>query len=173
MSIPRSDFALVLDKTVIGNNIRLFAVGGCNTESYILDSIEKFDAQTQKWAIVKNFGSQLNMPGLKAHQAISLPDGIIVMGGYDGSEYLSRVWKFKPDTLEIVELPCLNVARASFRAELSENCQYIYAIGGINDKQGPLSSVERFDVVTQAWSIISPMNHARYNHASHCCLTKM
>jgi len=50
---------------------------------------------------------------------------------------------------------------------------YIYAIGGINDIDGPLSSVERFDLVTNEWSILSPMNKARYNHASITRLTKM
>lgn len=67
----------------------------------------------------------------------------------------------------------MNVARANFTAEVSNNCQYIYVIGGLNDQDGALSSVERFDLVTHEWSILNPMNEARYNHASNTRLTKM
>jgi len=55
--------------------------------------------------------------------------------------------KFDPSTLSFTELPPMNVPRAYFKAVLSHNCQFIFAIGGINDN-GLLSSVERFDLLS-------------------------
>ena len=67
----------------------------------------------------------------------------------------------------------MNVARANFTLELSHNCQYIYAIGGFNYESGPLNCVERLDLVTFEWSMMTPMCVARYNHASSISLSKM
>jgi hypothetical protein len=41
----------------------------------------------------------------------------------------------------------MNIARASFTAELSSDCSTIYVIGGYNKRDGPLKSVEKFDIV--------------------------
>lgn len=81
------------------------------------------------------------------------------------------VLKLDPSTFELSLLPSLHQERASFRAVLTQNCQYILAIGGINS-HGPLSSVERFDTLTQTWTVLSSMNEPRYGHASFCCFTK-
>ena len=67
----------------------------------------------------------------------------------------------------------MNVARANFTAQLSHNCMYIYVIGGFNQDDGPLNSVEKLDLVSLEWSILNPMSHARYNHASSLRLSKM
>ena len=55
------------------------------------------------------------------------------MGGYDGLKYSNCVWKFDTVALTMTALPPMHVARASFKAVLSHNCHYIYAIGGFND----------------------------------------
>jgi hypothetical protein len=34
--------------------------------------------------------------GLRALSAVSLPDGIYVLGGYNGTEYLDQVSRFDP-----------------------------------------------------------------------------
>ena len=172
LEVARQEFTLVADKAALSNR-NLYAIGGFNSEKGILDSIEKYDAQSKKWRIVKHMAKELEIQGLKAHQTIALPDCILIMGGYDGTKYSNSVWKFDTVTLSISSLPPMHIARASFKAVLSHNCHYIYAIGGFNDDSGPMSSVERFDLVSSTWSILSPMNVARYNHACHSCLTKL
>lgn len=95
------------------------------------------------------------------------------MGGFDGEKITDKVWKFDPHTFKLEEMPSMNQARANFTLELSHNCQFIYAIGGFNYECGPLNSVERLDLVTFEWSMVTPMSLARYNHASSISLSKM
>ena len=40
----------------------------------------------------------------------------------------------------------------------------LYAVGG-QDDYNVLSSVERYDPVTNAWEVVAPMAEARYKHA--------
>jgi N-acetylneuraminic acid mutarotase len=51
-----------------------------------LDTIEAFDFQKQAWEIV----GKMEEPK-RALNAVALPDGIYVMGGYNGKEYLNTV----------------------------------------------------------------------------------
>lgn len=97
MNQARSEFALVLDKTriFVNNDFNLFAIGGCNQEG-ILDSIEKYQHITKQWNVVYRFGQELGTTGLKAHQAVSLPDCILIVGGFDGEKITEKVWKFDP-----------------------------------------------------------------------------
>ena len=37
----------------------------------------------------------------------------------------------------------------------------LYAVGGYNDDEGRLSSVERYDPATNAWEAVAPMATAR------------
>ena len=39
----------------------------------------------------------------------------------------------------------------------------LYAVGGLNDEDGFLSSVERYDLATNAWEAVAPMVTARLN----------
>ena len=41
----------------------------------------------------------------------------------------------------------------------------LYAVGGFNDDDGYLSSVERYDPALNAWEAVAPMATARYAHA--------
>ena len=41
----------------------------------------------------------------------------------------------------------------------------LYAVGGYNDDDGFLSSVERYDPATNAWEAVTPMATARCHHA--------
>jgi hypothetical protein len=47
-----------------------------------------YDSSILKWRIVKRLGK-----GLKAHQALALPDGIYILGGFDGQYYLNTLFK--------------------------------------------------------------------------------
>ena len=41
----------------------------------------------------------------------------------------------------------------------------LYAVGGWNDDDGFLSSVERYDPATNAWEAVAPMAEAREHHS--------
>jgi hypothetical protein len=49
----------------------------------------------------------------------------------------------------------MNVSRCTLSAVASNDCQYIYAIGGFNG--GALDLVERYNTVTDEWEIIAGM----------------
>ena len=51
-----------------------------------LDTIEAFDFSKQAWEIVGKMTE-----GVRALNAVALPDGIYVLGGYNGQEYLNTV----------------------------------------------------------------------------------
>ena len=40
----------------------------------------------------------------------------------------------------------------------------LYAVGGLNDDDGYLSSVERYDPATNAWEAAAPLTTARLDH---------
>ena len=165
----REDFALVHVKSSQANDFSLFAIGGYNVSRGALNSIEKYDSKTGKWT-KRKFELAEGSKGLCAHQAVTLPDGIYIMGGFDGDTYYNNLWRLDPSTFSIKQLPPMNVKRAHFSAVVSQNGAFIYAIGGYNAQDGALKSVERFDVVSQRWVVLSPMQRKRQMHASHLCL---
>lgn len=48
--------------------------------------VEAFDFEKQRWEVVSDMSE-----GKRALTAVALPDGIYVLGGYNGKEYLSEV----------------------------------------------------------------------------------
>lgn len=93
MKEAREDFAIALDQsTRTKNGFRLFAIGGFNIYKNILSSIEMFDYKKNKWQIVANLTKAGGQPlGIRAHQAIALPDAIYIIGGFDGKNYLNSM----------------------------------------------------------------------------------
>lgn len=53
-----------------------------------ISAVEAFDFDKQRWEIVAEMRE-----GKRALNAVALPDGIYVLGGYNGKEYLSEVTK--------------------------------------------------------------------------------
>jgi len=146
----------------------MFAIGGRNNKHGPLSSIEKYDSVSNDWTVV------CELPcGIHGHQAVALPDSIYILGGSTGREQSSAMWKLDPSTFEITCLPSMNIPRSDFTSMVSHNCNFIYAIGGLNSQQGALNSVERFDLVLQQWSFVNPMKHPRHGHASSISLTKL
>ena len=62
--------------------VKLYFISSC------LNSVERYDPETDEWELV----ASLNVPR-RALSAVTLPDGIYVMGGFDGFNYLSSVEK--------------------------------------------------------------------------------
>lgn len=70
--------------------------------------------------------------GKRALNAVALPDGLYVLGGYNGVEYLNSVDKYDFSTKKWSSIKPMNTNRGTFAAIASPNYRYIYAIGGFN-----------------------------------------
>lgn len=100
----------------------------------------------------------------RALTAVTLPDGIYAIGGYNGKEYISSVERYDVFSNEWLPVKPMNKARCTLSACASSDYQYIYAIGGFNGV--PLNLIERFDITKEEWeSIIPPMQQKRFMHS--------
>lgn len=77
----------------------------------------------------------------KGAYAVYMPDGIYILGGYDGCNFLKSCEKYCFNTKSWTNLPKMNLSKAFFTAHINSTCQYIYTIGGFDGK--PLNIIER------------------------------
>lgn len=100
----------------------------------------------------------------RALSAVALPDGVYVLGGYDGSKYLKSLDKFDIRKNAWVSLASMNEARCTLATVVSPDCQFIYALGGFNGS--PLASVERYSILENAWETIAALPAPKFMHAA-------
>ena len=81
MVTAREEFSLVMSC----QDQKLYALGGYDGKK-CLDSIESYDFETGKWEAIGTMDQ-----AKRALSSVSLPDGIYVVGGYNGQEYLNSV----------------------------------------------------------------------------------
>jgi len=76
--------------SVLGPDLSIYAIGGYGgPDQACLRSAERFDITTNSWMEIPNMSVQR-----RALAAVTLPDGIYAIGGYDGQKYLDSVEKF-------------------------------------------------------------------------------
>lgn len=107
--------------------------------------------------------------GKRALTAVALPDGLYVLGGYNGKEYLSTVERYDYFSQKWTTMRPMNSQRGTFASIVSANCNFIYAIGGFNGE--PIEQVERYDVMHNNWEYLAPLKQKRFMHTA--CLTNM
>jgi hypothetical protein len=56
----------------------------------------------------------------------------------------------------------MNTSRCTLAAVASNDCQYIYAMGGFNGTA--LDIVERYNIITDEWEYVAPMLNKRFMH---------
>jgi len=84
------------------------------------------------------------------------PDGrIYAIGGFDGSNHLSRVEAYDVTTNTWSTEASLPVARGNLPVATGPDGR-IYAIGGLTDT-GPVSEVDAYDTTTNTWTTVAPM----------------
>jgi len=76
-----------------------------------LNTVERFDPQKNAWEMV----APLNVCR-RALSAVTLPDGIYAIGGFDGENYLSTVEKYDDSTNEWVFVSSMNYPRCTLSA---------------------------------------------------------
>ena len=148
MATARSSHQLV---AMGGDSGALYAIGGDNSESVTMNSVERFDPATNAWAAVASMGT-----ARYGHAAAVLGGALYVAGGLmDGSTALRSCERYDPVTKtwgEIADLPepryCL--ALACLRGSL-------YAVGGEDANFASSQSPPwRYDVSTNTW-VVAPL----------------
>jgi hypothetical protein len=101
-----------------------------------------------------------------AHTATLLTTGkVLVVGGYDGSAYLSSVELYDPATGTWTTKKPLNTARGYHTATLLSDGR-VLVVGGYNGSAS-LGSAELYDPLGDTWTTIThPLNTARYSHSA-------
>eukprot|EP00357_Protocruzia_adherens_P030869 CAMPEP_0115012512 /NCGR_PEP_ID=MMETSP0216-20121206/24783_1 /TAXON_ID=223996 /ORGANISM="Protocruzia adherens, Strain Boccale" /LENGTH=1414 /DNA_ID=CAMNT_0002381587 /DNA_START=141 /DNA_END=4385 /DNA_ORIENTATION=- len=155
MKYAREDFAMA-----VGPDNFIYVMGGCGGLSRpCLRQAERYDIENDSWE---------EIPPMKCFRkglsAITLPDGIYAIGGYDGEKYLESVEKFDPFDDAWSPIRSMNIPKGAATALSSPEFQYIYVIGGFNGN--PLGYVERYDVLNDSWELVSPVRQKRFMHTS-------
>lgn len=100
----------------------------------------------------------------RALAAVALPDGIYVLGGYDGQHYLSAVEKLDCLRGEWVTLTPMLHGRCSFSAVVTADCKKIVVIGGYSGQA--MEAVEAYGVGEDVWRQLPSLPEARFMHCS-------
>jgi hypothetical protein len=69
--------------TLVELNGHLYAIGGGGKEGESLKSVEKYSFASNEWSLDGEM-----LIERRAHAAISMDGGILVIGGFDGEKYL-------------------------------------------------------------------------------------
>jgi hypothetical protein len=77
----------------------------------------------------------------KGCSAVCMPDGLYVMGGYDGCQYMKSVEKYDFNIRKWKYIEDMNYPRCHFSSVCSSDFQFIYVLGGFDGK--PLNTFER------------------------------
>jgi len=155
LELKRDELAVV-----VGPDHKIYAIGGFGgRNNTCLNEVERFDPQKGIWESV----APMNTPR-RALAAVSLPDGIYAIGGFDGDNYLSSVEKYEESTNEWVFVSSMNYPRCTLSAVTSSDFRNIFVMGGFDN--GPLKTVERYSVIDNTWEIIQPMHFKRFMHAA-------
>ena len=91
------------------------------------------------------------------------PSDIFFFGGTNQGQVTNDVLSFDLyGTEDSINAPSLAVARYEFAYATDPTTGQLYAIGGLNSSQHAIASVERYDPVGDAWSMIAPMPQPLY-----------
>jgi len=136
-----------------------------NPDGLILDTTEFFDAEQQAWEAGPKMKTRRSN-----HTAVSLRPGenIYVLGGCDEEEaWLDTVERYSvtSNTWELVPNMVMREKRLHSAAAVLDG--RIYITGGMSDpSQVATNSVEYFDVATNTWQEVAPLNTPRHSHAA-------
>ncbi|MCL4502878.1 MAG: hypothetical protein M1438_13680 [Deltaproteobacteria bacterium] len=135
------------------------------------DSTELFDPTQGTWTTT----GPLNNP-LRHHTATLLTDGrVLVAGGeyFDSTSgtviQVNSVVIYDPATGTWAITGPLTTPRTDHKANLLEDGQVLISGGAYQDSSGayiPLNSAEIYDPDREIWTLIGPLNTARYRHTA-------
>ncbi|XP_023347138.1 kelch-like protein 20 [Eurytemora carolleeae] len=143
----------------IGHQFIIVSGGWSNSQSAA--SMERFDANTNKWTTLIN---NLTSPRY-LHCSVAISDTeMIVLGGFNEVVYFSTMEKYDVDGKLVATLPSMKIARGGLGCTLYK--EELYAAGGLGGSYR-LFDVEVYNMVTKEWRTINSMNTARFNPGLH------
>ncbi|MBX0328149.1 hypothetical protein K2Z83_10710, partial [Oscillochloris sp. ZM17-4] len=121
----------------------------------------RYDPATGSWSPTNNLSTARFI-----HTATLLPDGtVLVVGGYDGSGYLSSAERYDPTT-DRWSPTTGSLATARYRPTATLLPDGTVLVVGGYGSSGVLSSAERYDPATGSWSDAGSLASARYWHTA-------
>ena len=140
-----------------GPDGRIYAIGGYNSPTGQLNTVEAYTPATNSWA------TMAPMPTARFGLAAATgPDGRIYAIGGDNGSTLNTVEAYTPGTNSWATVAPMPTARAYLAAATGPDGR-VYAIGGYNDANGNiLNTVEAYTPGTNSWATVAPMPTARY-----------
>ena len=124
-----------------------------------MDSAEVYNIEIETWEKIPNMAFPR-----RALSAVTLPDGIYAVGGYNGSNYLKEVEKYDYRMKRWINMAPMKYGRCTLSCVPSNDLQYIYAIGGFNGSA--LNIVERYSIVDNKWEEVAALKTPRFMHCS-------
>ena len=145
---------------------RMVVIGGEDSDDgRLVNSLERYDPSTNEW----EEEAVAPMPTARRYAGTAMLDGKLYVVGGQGAGFNSLLsverYDFATNAWEAVA-PMATPRETHAMAALDGK---LYAVGGYNrddnNDDGYLSSVERYDPVTNAWEAVAPMATARQEHA--------
>jgi hypothetical protein len=78
------------------------------------------------------------------------------------SKFTHSLSRFDLSKQKWVTIKAMNQSRCTLSAVASQDCQFIYALGGFNGTS--LDIVERYNSLSDTWEFIAPMSSKRFMH---------
>ena len=142
---------------VLNNSIYVFS--GWGKRVSLLSTCERFDSQLNQWSMVAKMTT-----GRWDASAAVLNGCIYIAGGLKKKGYERSVKKYDPLSNKWSHVAPMTTARAHFA--LTPFAGYLWAIGGEDAENHPLSTCESYDPVTNSWREEAPMKGVRRYHSA-------
>jgi serine/threonine protein kinase len=145
----------------------IYVFGGSGNQN----NVEAYDPTNDYWTLVAEMPDRRSL----AH-AVAFDDSIVLVGGTDGSQYLSSVISFTPKPIDPPRAEnCLGVRSGSLasmptaRGGMSVGAigGIVYVVGGYDWKSVFLATNEAYDPRSDSWTVKSPMPTAREMRGSN------
>jgi hypothetical protein len=136
----------------------LYVLGGCDANDGYLATVECWDATSDTWRSVPPLDEGAGPPASADLAAVSIREGIVVAGGFDGSAK-SEAWLLLPALRRWQALAPLALAR-SRHGLITTSCwrepdrPAVYAIGGVEERRS-VTQIEALPL-TRSFEVMRP-----------------
>ncbi|XP_077294153.1 kelch-like protein 25 isoform X2 [Arctopsyche grandis] len=160
--IGKDNKSLIQEKNRRRKEKKIALVGGKDID--VANTIDIYDGQMKNWSLSENIG--INKSDF---ESVIVGESIVIIGGLNSSnESVTSVEYIDLKNGQKFSLKPLNIARYKFSAATLRrgSSTDVYAIGGNNDDDDVLSSVERWNSETGDWQIITSLLVAVEYHSA-------
>ncbi len=134
----------------------IYAVGGWEGSSR-LDSVERYEVETNTWSYVTSMRMAVTSPAVVAHEGSLYVCGGAILEDGDG---IDAVRRYDAGADEWTEMAPMLIPRSGSAACVLGGA--IYVLGGWHASTENTNKVERFDPLRNQWRQVCPMHERRY-----------